>query len=176
MPACCACSGGAGAIGRPSSATVPASGRSTPVSNLIRVDLPAPFCPISAWISPARSARPAPSSATVAPKRLHRPCAWSTRLIAPSPTEPAARAGPVAACASGDSGAWVAGAALAVGQFGRGLVLGEHALLHHRAPGHFAPGVHVADQLRQLRAEQRVAFDRGVELAGLHRLERAAHA
>src|SRR5690606_18782557 len=176
MPSRCASSGLDGAIGRPSSSTVPASGRSTPVSSLISVDLPAPFWPISAWISPARRHRPAPSSATVAPKRLRRPCACSTWLTATSPADAAARAGTGPACGSGDSDASGPGSVLAVGQFGLGLVLGEHALLHHHAPGHFAPGVHVADQLRQPRAEQRVAFDRGVELAGLHRLERAAHA
>src|SRR5690606_986820 len=176
MPSRCASSGLDGAIGRPSSSTVPASGRSTPVSSLISVDLPAPFWPISAWISPARRHRPAPSSATVAPQRLRRPCACSTWLTATSPADAAARAGTGPACGSGDSDASGPGSVLAGGQFGLGLVLGEHALLDHHAPGHFAPGVHVADQLRQLRAEQRVAFDRGVELAGLHRLERAAHA
>src|SRR5690606_41483609 len=59
---------------------------------------------------------------------------------------------------------------------GLGLVLREHAFLHHHAPRHFAAGVHVADQLRQLLAEQRVAFHGGIELARAHRLERAAHA
>src|SRR5690606_3119575 len=65
---------------------------------------------------------------------------------------------------------------LAVRQFGGRLVHGVYALLHHDPLGHLAPGVDVADRLRQLFAQQRVALHRGVELAGLHRLERAAHA
>ena len=39
-------------IGRPSKAMVPASGRISPTICLMSVDLPAPFGPISAWISP----------------------------------------------------------------------------------------------------------------------------
>src|SRR6478736_7608387 len=151
MPASCASSGVAGAIARPSSMIRPASGDSTPVSSLISVDLPAPFWPISAWISPARSTSPAPSSATVAPKRLHRPSACSTTPL-------------------------IAASVLSVGQFGGGLVPGEHAFLHHDAFRHGRAGMHIMDELRQLRPQQRVAFDRGVELARLHGLEGAAHA
>src|SRR6478609_6436658 len=151
MPERCASSGVAGAIARPSSMIRPASGDSTPVSSLISVDLPAPFWPISAWISPARSKSPAPSSAMVAPKRLHRPSACSTTPL-------------------------IAASVLAVGQFGSGLVPGKHAFLHHDAPGHGSTGVHVVDEPRQLRAQQRIAFYGGIELARLHRLKGPAHA
>src|SRR3546814_14069698 len=40
----------------------------------IRVDLPAPLGPISAWISPGSTARSTPSVAFKAPKALCRPC------------------------------------------------------------------------------------------------------
>src|SRR5699024_12060562 len=39
----------------------------TPASTLIRVDLPAPFSPISAWISPARNVRSTSCRTSVGP-------------------------------------------------------------------------------------------------------------
>jgi hypothetical protein len=53
MPRRWAATGELGLIVWPLSCSVPASGGYTPVSTLISVDLPAPFCPISAWTSPA---------------------------------------------------------------------------------------------------------------------------
>ncbi len=52
MPSFCASSGDAGRIGKSSSRISPPDEASTPVSTLMSVDLPAPFCPIKAWISP----------------------------------------------------------------------------------------------------------------------------
>src|SRR5262245_12379347 len=54
------------------SSILPASARTIPPSTLIRVDLPAPFSPRSAWISPARRSKETPSSAATPPKRLVR--------------------------------------------------------------------------------------------------------
>ena len=45
----------------------------TPVTALIRVDLPAPFSPSNAWISPARRVKSTSSSARSAPKLLLSP-------------------------------------------------------------------------------------------------------
>ena len=44
----------------------PASGGYTPVSSLISVDLPAPFWPIRAWTSPAKTRKSTPRA------RAHR--------------------------------------------------------------------------------------------------------
>src|SRR5687768_15214767 len=63
MPSRCASSVEVGFIGSPPRARSPACSDSTPVSTLIKVDLPAPFCPISAWTSPARKLKSTPSSA-----------------------------------------------------------------------------------------------------------------
>src|ERR671912_1990165 len=64
--------------GSPSTSIVPSSGAWMPVMILIRVDLPAPFSPTSAWTSPGASARDTPSSAWVAPKRFAMPRMAST--------------------------------------------------------------------------------------------------
>src|SRR5918993_4113567 len=48
---------------RPCTVSVPASGRSAPVTILISVDLPAPFSPTRACTSPARSSKVTPLSA-----------------------------------------------------------------------------------------------------------------
>jgi hypothetical protein len=60
-------------IGLPSRMISPASGVYTPDSIFIRVLLPAPFSPITAWISPLRTVRCTPRSARVAPKRFSMP-------------------------------------------------------------------------------------------------------
>src|SRR4051812_16538074 len=78
MPSSCACSGDCGATLRPSSSMLPASGAYTPVSTLIKVDLPAPFCPISACTSPARSVSSTPSSACTPGNAREMPCARNT--------------------------------------------------------------------------------------------------
>src|SRR5205085_5007404 len=49
---------------------MPASRGNTPAITLISVDLPAPFSPSSAWISPARSVKSTSCNARTAPKLL----------------------------------------------------------------------------------------------------------
>src|SRR5262245_30911606 len=73
MPARSASAGPAGANGAPSSSIVPASGACAPASTFIKVLLPAPFSPTSAWISPRPTSRSTPSSAWLEPKRLVTP-------------------------------------------------------------------------------------------------------
>ena len=61
----------------------PRSGRWTPPRMRIIVDLPAPFSPTTAWISPNATSKSTPSSATVAPNRLPTPSAlMAGRVIA----------------------------------------------------------------------------------------------
>ena len=59
--------------GVPSMEMVPSSLEYTPVSTLMSVDLPAPFSPISAWISPLRRVKSTPSSARTPGKNLQIP-------------------------------------------------------------------------------------------------------
>src|SRR6266702_4356783 len=70
MPACSAALAERGATSSPPSLTMPASRGNTPVMTLISVDLPAPFSPSSAWISPARSVKSTSCNARTAPKLL----------------------------------------------------------------------------------------------------------
>src|ERR1700730_15018018 len=61
----------------------PRSGRWTPPRMRISVDLPAPFSPPTAWISPNATSKSTLSSATVAPNRLPTPSAlMAGRVIA----------------------------------------------------------------------------------------------
>src|SRR3954471_6156491 len=91
MPRRCACCGECSETSAPpfapsNSLMLPASGAHRPVRTLISVDLPAPFCPISACTSPARSARSTPASACPPGKARETPRASSTMgrsLIAP---------------------------------------------------------------------------------------------
>src|SRR5688500_13997398 len=154
MPRRCASAGVDGDTACPVAHISPVSGRITPVSNLISVDLPAPFWPLSACTSPARRIRSTSSSAATPEKRLPSPRAC--RTISASPL--------------------VMGSVLAAWQRRSGLVLGEHPLLHQDPLGQRTFLEHGFDRLDQLVADQRIAFDRGVELARLHRLERAAYA
>src|SRR5215469_13678675 len=59
-----------GSTAEPRKRTVPASARYTPARILIRVDLPAPFSPSSAWISPSRTSKSTLSRALLAPNAL----------------------------------------------------------------------------------------------------------
>ena len=68
----------------PSSVTVPASGRCTPVMILISVDFPAPFSPSSAWMLPGASRSDTSSSA----------CTPGNALLAPVMTSLAVMPGP----------------------------------------------------------------------------------
>src|ERR1700675_1964342 len=52
---------------------VPASGRNSPASAATSVVLPAPFGPITAWISPGSTASPTSLAAIRPPKRLVSP-------------------------------------------------------------------------------------------------------
>jgi hypothetical protein len=51
----------------PSSTMRPSSGCTTPAMTLMRVDLPAPFSPMSAWMRPRSHAKCARSSARTPP-------------------------------------------------------------------------------------------------------------
>src|SRR6266699_517080 len=67
---------------------MPRSGRWTPPRMRISVDLPAPFSPTTAWISPNATSKSTPSSATVAPNRLPTPSAlMAGRVIASTRNE-----------------------------------------------------------------------------------------
>jgi hypothetical protein len=66
-PAACAAAGDAKVTGWPSSRISPSSGATTPDMILIRVDLPAPFSPSTAWMRPASTVRPARCSARTPP-------------------------------------------------------------------------------------------------------------
>src|ERR1700755_641539 len=58
------------ATSRPFTSTFPESGFISPPRIRIRVDLPAPFSPTSAWISPGKTSRDAPRFARMGPKSL----------------------------------------------------------------------------------------------------------
>jgi hypothetical protein len=73
MPWAAASRGLAIATSRPSTSTVPASGRWKPISAFTSVDLPAPFSPSNAWNEPASTVIDTSSSACSAPKRLEKP-------------------------------------------------------------------------------------------------------
>src|SRR6185295_16939572 len=60
---------------------LPASGAYTPVSTLISVDLPAPFWPMSAWTSPARSVSSTPARACTPGKAREMSRALSTIAV-----------------------------------------------------------------------------------------------
>jgi hypothetical protein len=58
---------------RPNTSTVPASGAYIPARMRISVDLPAPFSPTRAWISPAPTSRLAPRLASTGPNDFSIP-------------------------------------------------------------------------------------------------------
>src|SRR4051812_31682180 len=58
---------------RPAKTTRPASGRKVPLTWWISVVLPAPFGPMTAWISPGRTSSETPSVTASPPKRLRNP-------------------------------------------------------------------------------------------------------
>ena len=68
---------------RPSRWMEPESGRISPQICAISVDLPAPFGPMMAWISPARTSRSTPLVATTASKALRRPDRRSSAPASP---------------------------------------------------------------------------------------------
>src|SRR3954453_16504688 len=70
MPARPRRSGGAFVTRRSPSAIVPAVTTRSPERRLIRVDLPAPFGPMTAWISPVRTSSETSATACSPPKRF----------------------------------------------------------------------------------------------------------
>ena len=71
-------SGDAPLTGSPLSSMVPRSGSSEPAAIAISVDLPAPFSPSRAWISPARASNVTPLSASTPSKLFQTPASLST--------------------------------------------------------------------------------------------------
>src|SRR5690349_22121016 len=59
----------------------PASGSRLPASWLMKVVLPAPFGPITAWVSPSRTSKSMPSVARSAPKFFTSPRTSSIGLV-----------------------------------------------------------------------------------------------
>ena len=86
MPAAIASCGDVKLRGSPAIAMLPRSARCTPPRMRISVDLPAPFSPTSAWISPKSSVEIDVVERAVAPNCLlmprRSPLAWSSRRIA----------------------------------------------------------------------------------------------
>ena len=64
--------------GSPFSSSWPRSGAREPAAMAIRVDLPAPFSPSRAWISPARAANVTPLTASTPSKLFHTSASRST--------------------------------------------------------------------------------------------------
>ena len=67
-------------MSRPAKRMEPLSCLISPATCLMTVDLPAPFGPISAWISPGKRSSVTSSLATTAPKRLESPCKLQDRV------------------------------------------------------------------------------------------------
>src|SRR6187455_911791 len=65
----------------PAKRTEPASGRRLPASWLMKVVLPAPFGPITAWVSPSATSKSMPSLAFRAPKFFTRLLTSSIGLV-----------------------------------------------------------------------------------------------
>src|SRR6185503_7533902 len=156
MPSSCACSGERGATDCPSSSMLPASGACTPVRILISVDLPAPFWPMSACTSPARSVSCTSASACTPGKAREMSRAWST------------------------IGASLMGSNRPRSVLARLDVLlrrfhGEDLLVDHDALRNRLARVHLDHRGHELRSEQGIALDGGVELAGDHGFECALH-
>src|SRR3954447_9917279 len=84
MPARWATSGVANATSSPPKRTVPASRAYAPVSTLISVDLPAPFCPMRACTSAGAITSRAWRKAGTPPKALSTPCISSSGADATS--------------------------------------------------------------------------------------------
>src|SRR3954468_3023958 len=73
-------------MSRPFTSMVPAFGAYMPLNTRMSVDLPAPFSPTSAWISPLSTSRLASSLATIGPNRLTMPASWMAAVTRePSP-------------------------------------------------------------------------------------------
>jgi hypothetical protein len=71
---------------RPSNDTLPVEARSTPVTSLNNVDLPAPLGPIRAWRAPGATSRSTPATALSAPKDRLTPAHASTGVVTSPPS------------------------------------------------------------------------------------------
>src|SRR5512140_2059102 len=143
-------------MGWPSSRTSPESCGWAPVSTFTSVDLPAPLPPIRAWISPARREKSTPTSART-PGKLFE-IRRASRIGVDSAMTPL----PWLVLAAGED---------LGGLLGReGLVHLLHPLRHGLALDGLVDGVEGQGP------EERVALDRGVQLARHHGLEGALHA
>src|SRR4029077_19631932 len=87
--------GGGPAMSSPSKMIRPAVGRSTPVTQLKNVDLPAPFGPMMARISPGCTAMETLFSAASPPKCTVRPSVHRIGALSRLPVEAAIPRGPV---------------------------------------------------------------------------------
>src|SRR5471030_1156480 len=151
MPRFCASSVDAGCIARPSSRIWPWSGAYTPVSTLIKVDLPAPFWPISVCTSPGYRFNATPLNACTPGNALLMPRSSST--------------------GAGAEVRMFIGSVFTVREFlGRDFGR-EHTFLSDDALRHRLASNDIARQLHQLRAQQRAALHGHIQLPGDHRLE-----
>jgi hypothetical protein len=76
-PRCRTASGDVASTGSPRSSSSPRSGSSDPAAMAISVDLPAPFSPSRAWISPACASNVTPFSASTPSKLFQIPASFS---------------------------------------------------------------------------------------------------
>src|SRR5437762_11783103 len=83
MPSAARRAGPSREISAPAKRMMPLSGFSSPESALISVVLPAPFGPMTAWISPGATDRDTSPVATRPPKRLVSPLVSSTGSAMP---------------------------------------------------------------------------------------------
>src|SRR6185436_727605 len=166
-PAAAACIGPVKATCSPPRVTMPASMPYTPVSTLIRVDLPAPFSPISACTSPGRSRKSTPSSARTPGKDLLIAVIVTTGSVIPSDLSGSSvDIGPPHAPGSRRrAAALTTRSVLACRQSGLRLLLGEGGLLGQDALRNRLFGMDLLDQIHQLWAKQRAALGDEVELA-----------
>src|ERR671915_1835843 len=72
---------GSAVMSAPAKRTVPVSGSRLPASWLMKVVLPAPFGPITAWVSPSLTSKSMPSQARSAPKLFVSPLTSSIGFV-----------------------------------------------------------------------------------------------
>src|SRR5256714_10151855 len=154
----------------------------------MRVLLPAPFSPMSAWTSPRRTVKSTPCKALTPGKFFARPRISRSVPAANSIVRwvgTRSTASPITFDKMGRDGTrpyhpslrrsfHLRSLILPFGQFGRGLRLFEHTLLNRRALGQRLfrqDGFHC---VKKLRADKRIALDGAIEFAGGHGFKCAA--